>query len=249
MAGEKWTLQLNAKHHNNRNNGAFPLVNMFAADPFNPPFVVNQDATAEMIDNTFNGSFTANYAGKAFNFSSQTAYQSNHRYYDAPLDGDFSPIDGVTVINDYGDDWNKVKVYTQEFKLTSPAATNSRFKWTAGTYLFYQDNPTKQAIHFGKDAAMVGAPDIDFSLISSTKGKNSGAALFGQVTYDITEKFDIIAGLRYDYENKKYSVLGEYQKDPDPNPQFETRPDTSATADFSAVSPKLGLSYQLVRKK
>ena len=171
IAGEKWTLQLNAKHHDNRNNGAFPLVNMFAADPFNPPFVVNQNATAEMIDNTFNSSFTANYAGKGFNFSSQTAYQSNHRYYDQPLDGDFSPIDGVTVINDYGDDWNKVKVYTQEFKLTSPAASNSRMKWTAGTYLFHQDNPTKQAVHFGKDAAMVGAPDIDFSLINSTKGK------------------------------------------------------------------------------
>jgi hypothetical protein len=43
---------------------------MFATDPFNPPFR-QQDATAEMIDNTFNGSFIANYAGKAFNFSSQ----------------------------------------------------------------------------------------------------------------------------------------------------------------------------------
>ena len=45
------------------------------------------------MDNTFNSSFTANYAGKSFNFSSQTAYQSNHRYYNKPLDGDFSPID------------------------------------------------------------------------------------------------------------------------------------------------------------
>ena len=55
----------------------------------------------------------------------------------------------------------------------------------------------------------------------------------------------MIAGLRYDYEKKKYGVLGEYQKDPDPNPQFETRPDTSATENFSAFSPKLGLSYHL----
>ena len=245
IASEEWALQLNVKHHNNRNDGAFPLVNMFAADPFNPPFVVNQNATAEMIDNTFNSSFTANYSGKAFNFSSLTAYQSNHRYYDQPLDGDFSPIDGVTVINDYGDDWNNVKVFTQEFKLTSPAASRSPLKWTAGTYLFYQDNPTKQAIHFGKDAAMVGAPDTDFSLINSTKAKNSGVAFFGQVTYSITDKLDVIGGLRYDYEKKKYGVLGEYAKDPDPNPIFETRPDTSATDNFSAVSPKLGLSYEL----
>ena len=71
IANEKWTLSLNAKHNNNRNNGAFPLVNLFAADPFDPPYIVSQDATAKMIDNTFNSSFTANYAGKAFNFSSQ----------------------------------------------------------------------------------------------------------------------------------------------------------------------------------
>ena len=247
VANENWGFNLNVKHHNNRNNGAFPLVNMMAADPFNPPFVVNQDATAEMIDNTFNGSFTANYAGKAFNFSSQTAYQSNHRYYDSPLDGDFSPIDGVTVINDYGDEWNNVKVWTQEFKVSSPAATNSSLKWTAGAYLFYQDNPTKQATHFGKDAALVDPSimDTDFSLISSAKGKNSGAAVFGQLTYSISDKLDVIGGLRYDYEKRKYRVLGEYQKDPDPNPVFETRPDTSASANFSALSPKLGLSYEL----
>jgi iron complex outermembrane receptor protein len=116
-----------------------------------------------------------------FNFSSQTAFQSNHRYYDKPLDGDFSPIDGVTIINDYDGDWHNVKAWTQEFKITSPAASSSSLKWTAGTYFFYQDNPTKQAIHFGKDAGMLGAPDTDFSLISSTKGKNSGAAVFGQV--------------------------------------------------------------------
>ena len=129
--------------------------------------------------------------------------------------------------------------------MTSPAASASSLKWTTGTYFFYQDNPTKQAVHFGKDAALVGAPDTDFSLISSQKAKNYGFALFGQATYAINKKLSLIGGLRYDYEKKKYNVLGEYQKDPDPNPQFETRPDTSATADFNAFSPRLGLSYEI----
>jgi iron complex outermembrane receptor protein len=244
IASNKWSFNLNVKHNNNRSNGAFPLVNG-VDEAINNPYKLNQDATAEMIDNTFNSSFTANYSGKGFNFSSQTAYQSNHRYYDKPLDGDFSPIDGVTVINNFGDGWNKVKVLTQEFKFSSPAASTSHLKWTAGSYLFHQDNPTKQTIHFGKDAVFVGAPDTDFGIISSTKGKSSGIALFGQGTYAITEKFDIIGGLRYDFEKKKYNVLGEYQKDPDPTPLFETRPDTSATANFNAFSPKLGIAYKL----
>jgi iron complex outermembrane receptor protein len=239
-----WALNLNVKHLINRSDGAFPLVNG-VNDAFDHPFQLNQDATAKMIDNTFNSSFTVKYAGQSFNFSSQTAYQSNHRYYNKPLDGDFSPIDGVTIINNFGDDWNKVKVWTEELKFSSPAASTSMIKWTAGSYFFHQDNPVKQTVHFGNDAALVGAPDTNFGLISSTKGKSTGVAFFGQVTYAINDKLDVIAGMRYDYEKKKYNILGEYQKDPDPNPLFETRPDTSASANFSAVSPKVGLAYKV----
>ncbi len=239
----KWSISLNAKHQDARNNGAFPLVNG-VEEAFSNPFVLNQDAVARMIDHTFNGSLVVNYAGTGFNFSSQTAYQANHRYYEGPLDGDFSPIDGVSIINNYGDGWNKVKVWTQEFKLSSPAVSSSNLHWTTGLYFFHQDNPNKQAIYFGDDAALVGAPDVNFSLISTTKGQSSGLAAYGQASYNVTDKWSIIAGLRFDREHKRYNVLGEYQKDPDPNPQFETRPDTSASVSFSAVSPKLGLSYE-----
>jgi iron complex outermembrane receptor protein len=245
VANQRLSFNLNIKHHNNRNNGAFPMVNS-PDEALTNPFHLNQDATALMIDNTFNASLTANYTGTRFTFNSQTAYQSNHRYYNAPLDGDFSPIDGVSIINDYGNDWNNVKAWTQEFKLTAPATAGN--KWTLGSYLFYQDNPTKQAVHFGADALLVGAPDTDFSLINSTKGKSYGIAFYGQTILPLYSNLDLIAGLRYDYEKKKYNVLGEYQKDPDPNPQFETRPDTSASVNFSSFSPKLGLSYKLSKQ-
>src|SRR6476646_478972 len=93
------------------------------------------------------------------------------------------------LINNYGKDWNKVKVLTQEIRFTSPAGTTSRFKWTAGTYLFHQDNPTKQATHFGNDAGYIdpNAPK-NVSLINITKAKSSGAALFAQATYNVTSK-------------------------------------------------------------
>ncbi len=246
IASNRWSLNLNVKHANNRNNGAFPMVNG-VGDAFANPFHLNQNATAKMIDNTFNSSLLVNYAGSGFNFSSQTAYQSNHRYYDKPLDGDFSPIDGVTIINNYGDEWNNVKVFTQEFKFSSPASSSSKLKWTAGSYLFHQNTPNKQATHFGQDAAMIDPSimDTDFGIINSTKGKSTGVSFFGQLTYAVTDKLDLIGGLRYDFEKKKYSVLGEYQKDPDPNPVFATRPDTSASANFNAFSPKVGLAYKV----
>ncbi len=243
-ASPEWALTLNVKHNENRNNGAFPLAGS-RDGAFENPFNVNQNATTKMVDNIFNSSFVANYAGRSLNFSSHTAYQSNHRYYTDPIDGDFSPLDAVTLINNYGKEWNNVKVWTQEFKFSSPASTTFPLRWTAGTYMFHQDNPVKQATRFGEDAGVFGVPDTNFSTINTTQGRSTGIAFFGQATYNIAEKLDLTLGLRYDYERKKQSVLGEYQKDPNPDPIFATRPDTSATASFRAFSPKGTIAYHI----
>ena len=238
----RWALTLNVKHQNNKNDGAFPMV--FGVDAaFKDPFKLTQNAIAQMTDNTLNASLTIKHSGASFNFTSLSSWQHNYRYYNAPLDGDFSAADGVTIINNYGNKWNNVKVFTQEFVFSSPASKTSPFKWTAGTYFFHQNNPSKQATHFGKDAGLMGVPDINFSTINTTTGKNTGIAFYGQTTYSLNKKLDLIAGLRYDYENKKLNVEGEYQKDG--GPAFVTTPDTVATANFSAISPKLGLSYHV----
>ncbi len=234
LAGPSWSFMLNVKHNENRNNGTFPL----SYDAINDGFTVNQNSVGTMIDNVFNGSFSANYAGKAFNFSSQTTYQSNWRYYKTPLDGDFSPYDVIAIANNYGKDWNKVKAWTQEFKFTSPASA-SNLKWTGGVYLFHQESPVKQATHFGAD--------VDFTYpnsnsISTSTGKTTGYAFFGQATYTFNEKLDLTAGVRYDFEHKTQSVMGEYQIEPDA--PFTTLPDTTASADFNAISPKLGFAFR-----
>lgn len=242
LPGSNWSVTLNLKHQAFRNNGAFPLVNGID-EAINNPFQLSQNATAKMIDNTLNTSLVINHAGPGFAFTSQTAYQQNHRYYNAPLDGDFSPADIVTVINDYGNKWNNVKVFTQEFRFNSAASKSAALKWTAGTYFFHQNNPSKQATHFGEDAGLYGIPDVNFATINSATGKNTGIAFYGQLSYAITSKFEITGGLRYDYENKKLDVEGAYQKDGED--AFIIRPDTAASLHYSAVSPKVGLSYHI----
>ena len=243
QASKKLSFVLNAKHNNNRNNGPFPLTTGIE-ESFSKPYVLNQNAITQMQDNILNTSLVAAYTGAHFNFSWQTAYQTNYRIYEDPIDADFSPIDGLTLINNYGRDWNKVKVLTQEIRFTSPAGATSPLKWTAGTYLFHQDNPTKQGLHFGEDAAYVGSPDDkNYTLINSAKAKGSGVALFAQATYALTGKLDLTGGLRYDYEKKKQAVLGQYQPDGAPEPLFDFRSDTAASTHFSAFAPKLGLAY------
>jgi iron complex outermembrane recepter protein len=229
LATSKLAVTLNVKHSINRNDGAFPLAGSVES-ALSEPFRVNQNATTTLVDNVFNSSLNINYAGDVVNFTSLTTYQSNYRIYDDPIDGDFSPIDAVTIKNNFGKDWNNVKVFTQEFKVSSPAASTSSLKWTAGAYLFSQDNPVKQETTFGGDA-----------ILTTSEGDSKGMAFYGQATYSPTEKLEITAGVRYDYEKKKQNVLGIYFSGG--VPQFEIRPDTSASTSFSAFSPKLSFAY------
>ena len=241
-----WSLMLNVKHQNNRNYGVFPLV-IGTDEAFAHAFEVDQNAVTKMVDNTLNVSFSAVYSGDNFNFSSQTAYQSNYRYYEDPIDADFSPYDALTIINNYGKPWNKGKAWTQEFRFNSAANSISPWKWTAGAYFFYQNSPSKQATHFGADAAIVGSPDSLFSILNTTKAERKGLALYAQASYTIKDRWTITGGLRYDYEEDKQDVLSQYLKDPDPNPLFDIQPDTSATTHFNAISPKLGLEFKMAK--
>ncbi|MCU0386606.1 MAG: TonB-dependent receptor [Flavihumibacter sp.] len=238
---QHWSVTANFKHQNNRNWGAFPLVNGVET-ALEEPYKLSQNAVGKMIDNTQNASLAVQHRSDKLLFSSQTAFQKNYRYYNSPLDGDFSPLDAVSIINDYGKAYNKVSVWTQEFRLSNTPA-GSRLNWTAGAYLFSQQAPVKQATYFGEDAGLIGVPMTNFSSITTSKANNRGLAFFGQLEYAISEKWNVLAGLRYDYESKKLNVLGEFQ--PEGADPIVTRPDTSAKAGFSAFSPKVGISYEV----
>jgi len=241
LATQKFALTLNVKHYANRNNGPFALSGS-PEDAIENPFQVNQNATTKMIDNIFNASLSASYTGKNFNFISNSAYQKNYRYYTVPIDGDFSPLDAVSVINNYGNKFNKVEVATQEFRFSSPAAATN-IKWTAGVYGFYRYSPTKSGTHYGEDAGLLD-PNIpvNSTAINTNIERNYGTAAFGQVTFVLDPKWDLTAGLRYDYEHKKTRVIGEAQLG---NDMFPTQNDSSATAGFKAFTPKLSLAYHI----
>src|SRR5207237_505223 len=122
-----------------------------------------------------------------------------------------------------------VEVATQEFWFSSPASV-SNLKWTAGLYGFYRYSPTKSGTHFGADAAAVGSELTNFTSINSNFEHNYGTAVFSQLVYTIDPKWDLTAGLRYDYEHKKEMVKGEFQSDGES--PFTTQNDTSSTASF-----------------
>ncbi|SDD05441.1 TonB-dependent receptor [Niabella drilacis] len=241
---KSWNVLLNVKQQQQQNNGAFPIV-PGADEAFAAPYQLDQNATGKMMDRTWNASLALTHWGRKLHFSTQAAWQNNYRYYKAPLDGDFSPLDAVTIGNDYGHKWNNVKVLTHELKLGSGTDRSSKINWTAGTYFFHQYNPVKQSTHFGKDAGLLGVPDTDFSTISISRGRNTGFALFGQLDRKIAGKLTAFAGLRYDYEHRHLAIRGEYQKDQEA--ALVTLPDTAASVRSNAVTPRLGLLYPVAK--
>ena len=241
LPGGHWSIEGNFKHLENRNNGAFTL-DASPADALANPYHVDQDAVTTMVDNTVNASLVARYAGPRFTFSTQTAYASNLRYYQQPIDGDFSPADAVSIINNYGKPWNKVKNVSEELRVGS---TGASWDWTAGAYGFYRDIPNKQGTHFGKDAALVGSPDSNYAIVNTSTLYGAGIAVYGQVTRHLGHGWNLTAGLRYDYEHTHERVYGEYVPDGAPGSAFTTQPDTAAGASYGAFSPMAALSKAL----
>ena len=242
LLNAQWSFSLNAKFLSNYNWGAFPL-NLSSVDRDKNPYHVNQNAVGEMKDNTANYSFLIRHTGAKVDFSSLTAYQSNYRYYENPLDGDFTPYDVISIANNYGKPWNKVGAWTEELRLSSATGSESRLKWAAGAYLFYQDVPTQQGVHFGKDAAFAGSPDSNYTVVSRTTAKNRGLAFYGQADYALTKQWVLSGGLRYDFQHSYEEVAGEYI--PDGSTGFPTQPDTSGTSDYHAFTPMVSILYKL----
>jgi len=242
LLNPKWSFALNMKNLWNRNNGAFalsPTTELALSNPFH----LDQNAIGQMVDNSLNGSLQIRYNGSKMDFSSLTAYQSNYRYYKNPVDGDFSPLDIISIVNNYGKPWNDVNAWTEELRLSSPTASVSPLKWAIGSYLFLQTAPNKQGVHFGADASLAGSPDSNYTVISTTQIKNKGLAFYGQLEYALSKKFSVAGGLRYDYQQSHAEVSGMYVPD-GASAGFPTQGDTTGETSYHALTPMLSISYR-----
>jgi iron complex outermembrane recepter protein len=242
LLNPRWSFTLNMKNLWNRNQGAFTL-NPTIESAMAKPYHLDQNAIGEMVDNTLNTSLMIRHTGEKTDFSSLTSYQSNYRYYASPVDGDFSPMDAISIVNNYGNKWNDVSTWTEELRLSSANASVSPLKWALGSYLFLQKAPNEQGVHFGADAALVGSPDSNYTIINTTRIKNQGFAFYGQLEYALSKTFSLAGGLRYDYQESTAEVSGLYLPDGSSN-GFVTQPDTSGKTSYHALSPMLSFSYR-----
>lgn len=114
-------------------------------------------------------------------------------------------------------------VFTQELQL-SQQSPSSRLRWTAGAYYYdSQDrrNPGQGIVlGFGPTMFPYGNPATDIT----------SEAVYGQATYDLTDRLSATAGLRYSHEKNSAWLEGTT---------------TPVSATFNNTSPHLGLDFKV----
>jgi iron complex outermembrane recepter protein len=251
VASPKFSATFNLKHYNRKNSGSFTLAPYASATVDSLKFKVNYNAVAKDNDNTLNSSAVLNYFGNKVDITSITAYQTNDRFYEGPIDADVQlpfksqslDVNSIEVKNDAGQ--NTVSFWTQELRLSSSANSESPIKWTLGGFYFTQNDPTSQTLLIGKDGSKFGQPNNAKSLTNAL-ADNNGIAFFGQGTYSVNDNFNVTLGLRYDSENQKLTVGSKFQQG---NFVLPTLKDTTASTSFSAFSPKAILTYKVAENQ
>lgn len=148
---------------------------------------------------------------------------------------------GTTIL--YGSNFYEEEsdAFTQELRLTS--TDTGPLQWVSGLYYMKEDTRRKESIGVGID--LLAAPNTLINLVPYLPGyddqdnETRSSAVFGQFSYDLTDKLTLTAGARYTTEEKDITRTGVG----DPlNIVGTFNVDTGE--DWSETTKKLSLEYQ-----
>ncbi|MEM9184153.1 MAG: TonB-dependent receptor [Pseudomonadota bacterium] len=131
--------------------------------------------------------------------------------------------------------------FTQEFKLLY---TGERVRGVIGA--FYQELEKDVAFEaFLADGSRFGfPPGVSVRLGNSLASQIDNTALFGEVTYDYSDRWSFVAGVRADRQEEASTSSQFFELTPDPFGISGTTPSVDLNTDYSAVLPKLAAVYR-----
>lgn len=133
---------------------------------------------------------------------------------------------------------NDAQVFSQELRIDN-AGKGEPLEWQLGLFYLHEKH--------ARDELREILPDVTgtYQTISTTNETNS-LGVFGEVTYNITEKTNLVAGARYSYDKKEYDFynaatgLLAFIFVDDPSQAVIATPDNT----WSAISGKLSITHQ-----
>jgi iron complex outermembrane receptor protein len=155
-------------------------------------------------------------------------------------DLDYTPLPLIT-----RDNHEESFQFTQEVRVASSAGTPVRFsdsaslKWQGGLFFFTQNYEQEAARNF---SAGFLSPFLPFAIRQTSPQADLddvGVGLFGQGVVTLSERVDLTAGLRFDYEQKDATLNVFF------TPAIAPPQQTVADESFSNVSPQFAAAFHL----
>ncbi len=151
----------------------------------------------------------------------------------------FEDIDSGGIFDSFADGErggrNVQTVLSQEVRATT-AGRDAPVEATVGIFGFLQtaqEPTTNLTFRTGDDSFAIFRNEAD----------NAGFAAYGQATVGLVDWLDLTLGLRFDYERREATFNGFGDAVLEGGVETVARPDTTVDGSYSALSPKVALSY------
>lgn len=158
---------------------------------------------------------TADLGGNV-EFVSITNWLTLDKFYFEDAAGGFDKLVGLSFVYTTEADFEQ---WSQEFRLSG---SSEAFRWQVGAYYLDMDWDTYQRVDGGLALSFLGTSDTQnlstFGLIDSTNWSG-----FGQVEFDLAERWTLIGGLRWSQDDKDLEMRQVYEDAPEGVPSTEIR--------------------------
>ncbi len=176
---------------------------------------------------------TVEWAREDLSIKSITAYRELETETSYDFDGTPYPL--AEQILDFDQDQ-----FSEELQVTGKSFAG-QLDWTVGFFYFTEDAQDFQDVPFYQPVIATGGGGFvripgGFSFSSFIAQETESYAGYGQGTWHFTDRLSATAGLRYTYEDKTLDsfLTGAF-----------TRPPGAVSDDWTNLSPRFGLEYQL----
>jgi iron complex outermembrane receptor protein len=238
----RFNLTLNVKGQKDKSdNSGFMVSQSSDTYAFENPDKINLARIAKHERAILNSSLVAKYLASNYTLTSISALQT--------ISFGFQDLDFPGIYHSYyngkiGELLPPQKVWSEEFRINSNS--EAKLQYTAGIYWFSQkgyEPTTNTAYELSEmEATMFGLSNGAF-LINRNRSNNTGIAGFGELSYLLTPKLKATFGLRYDHEKREAIFNGFGDAILLNGVVTDIVPNITANGTYSALSPKLSLSY------
>ncbi|WP_394729374.1 TonB-dependent receptor [Altererythrobacter sp. GH1-8] len=200
---ETFSIQLTADYMEDNSNSVYPsnLASLPGEASSDSLFRIFSDTEQGNLGKTWGMGLTATWEIGSATLKSISGYRETQQVYNLDLSDSVTPIYELFTDND-SDQWS------QEFNISGAAGD---FEYTGGIYYFREDSTSYLGNEFNLRVPS-GVADPPFVIIPTIYNEqyiqtdSTSYAIYGELTYNFTDRLSAFAGARYTWEKKDFAT-------------------------------------------